>query len=147
MPGRAGWLHPYIHPCCGLCPMLTVCARLCFIYFTKQAKDSIKLFRQFDYLRCQCGCRGGLAVSRPLISRSWQGGRRPTSHTASCANPAPCALHLDDSSLLPLDETHGNIYQGHTDTLPHSSPHDFCCSIAANCSCQRGSMLIRGLHP
>lgn len=146
---RAGWLHPYIHPCCGLCPVLTVCARCCFIYFTKQTKDSIKLFRQFDYLCCQCGHRGGLAVFRPLINRSWREAHIPH-HTPPPARTLPPVHFIWMTALCcPWMKLMTKYTKGaQTPSLPPSSPPspDFCCSIAANCSCQRGSTLIRGLH-
>ena len=146
-PGRAGWLHPYTHPCCGLCPVFTVRACFYFIYFTKQAKDSIKLFRQFEYLHCQCGRRGGLAVSWPLISRSWRGAHVPD-HTLPSAQTLPPVHFVQMTALCcPWMKPMTKYAQGAQ--TPSLTPplHDFCCSIAANCSCQRGSTVIRGLHP
>lgn len=126
---RTGWLHPYIHPCCGLCPVLTVCAHFYFIYFTRQAKDSIKLFRQFDYLLSVWSSGSVSSVSAPQQCEL-VGGTRPTSHTVSCSNPAPCALHSDDSSLLSLDETDGkNMPRAHRHSPLPQLLLQHCCKL------------------
>lgn len=125
----------------------TVRAGFYLIYFTQEAKESIKLFRQFDYLPCQCGRRGGLAVSRPLISRSWWGAHVPHHKPPPAQIPPP--VHSGGMTTLCCPWMKPMTTRAKGTQTPSLTPplHDFCYSIAGNCGCQRGSRLIRGLHP
>lgn len=79
-----GWLclHPRrcVRTAVGLHPPLTEHACLYFIYFPKEANDSIKLFWRFGYLRSQCREISSVSVPRqPELA----GACVPASHAAS----------------------------------------------------------------
>lgn len=119
-----------------------------FILFILQSRLKIRL----NYLGnsitcCQCGHRGALAVSRPLNSGSWRGAHVPH-HTLSPAQTLPLVHFVRMTALCcPWMKRMAKYAKG-TQTLSLALPcPNFCCSIAADCSCQWGSTLIRRLQP